>query len=72
MVRAMNYNGLSNIHHLLLRMFPLVDKPEDFVVLKADIDGGPKLQIVYEIANCPKLAKLVDEIFFKYHFYFGG
>ena len=53
-------------------MFPLVDKPEDFVVLKADIDGGPKLQIVYEIANCPKLAKLVDEIFFKYHFYFGG
>jgi len=41
-------------------------------VLKLDIDGGPEMQIVHAIANCPELAELVDEIFFEYHFYFDG
>jgi hypothetical protein len=47
-------------------------RPEDFVVLKVDVDGGPELPIVEEIAARPELAALVDEIFFEYHFWFDG
>ena len=37
-----------------------------------DIDGGPELEIVEAIAARDDLASLVDEIFFEYHFDFGG
>ena len=70
--RAMNFSGFSESHHSFLRMFPLAVRPEDFVVLKIDIDGGTEMQIVHAIAKCPELADLVDEIFFEYHFYFDG
>ena len=46
--------------------------PEDFVVLKVDIDGGPEVEIVEEIARRPELAARVDELFFEYHFDFDG
>ena len=71
-MRAMIFSRFSESHHYFLRMFPLAVRPEDFVVLKIDIDEGTEMQIVHVIANCPELADLVDEIFFEYHFYFDG
>lgn len=50
-------------------------KPEDFVAIKVDIEGqlgGPELEIVRAIAELPELTRLVDEIFFEYHFWFDG
>lgn len=41
-------------------------------VVKVDIDGGPELPVVHAIANDPTLMKLVDELYFEYHFYFDG
>eukprot|EP00930_Biecheleria_cincta_P014646 TRINITY_DN12510_c0_g1_i2.p1 TRINITY_DN12510_c0_g1~~TRINITY_DN12510_c0_g1_i2.p1 ORF type:complete len:369 (-),score=58.04 TRINITY_DN12510_c0_g1_i2:81-1187(-) len=47
-------------------------KPEDFVVVKLDIDGGPEFEIAYAICEQPDLYMRVDEIFFEYHFNFDG
>ena len=47
----------------LLHMLPFAAKPEDFVVVKVDIDGGPEVQIVEAIAQHPELSSLVDELF---------
>jgi|TARA_B100000530_G_scaffold274707_1_gene187593 hypothetical protein len=47
--------------------------PEDFVVVKVDIDTpAAELTIMEAIADRPEIAALVDEIFFEYHFYFDG
>jgi hypothetical protein len=49
--------------------------PDDFVAIKVDIEGqagGPELPIVRAIAEQPELTRLVDEIFFEYHYYFDG
>lgn len=61
-----------------LRLLELAH-PEDFVVVKVDIDGAgefgsaaPELEIVEIIAARPELARLVDELFFEYHFWFDG
>ena len=35
-------------------------------------DHGPELPIVREIIKQPELARLVDELYFEYHFYFDG
>ena len=43
-------------------------RPRDFVSLKVDIDGGPELEIMRAIADSPKLARLVDEVYFECHF----
>ena len=40
--------------------------------LQVDIDGGPELPIVQAIEREPELYKLVDELYFEYHFYFDG
>ena len=56
-------------------MLNLTAKPEDFVALKVDIEGqvgGPELAIVNAIAHNAQLARLVDEIFFEYHFWFDS
>ena len=37
-----------------------------------DIDHGPELPVVRAIANEPALARLVDELYFEYHFHFDG
>ena len=37
-----------------------------------DIDGGPELPIVQVIEREPELYKLVDELYFEYHFYYDG
>ena len=43
--------------------------PEDFVVMKVDIDSSDiEIPLVWEILRSPKLSSLVDEIFFEYHF----
>ncbi|CAE7661313.1 unnamed protein product [Symbiodinium microadriaticum] len=55
-----------------LHMLPYAAKPEDFVVVKMDIDGGPELAIMEALARYPELSSLVDEIFFEYHFWFDG
>eukprot|EP00439_Symbiodinium_sp_Y106_P087410 s8_g50.t1 len=55
-----------------LHMLPHAAKPEDFVVVKMDIDGGPELAIMEALARYPELSSLVDEIFFEYHFWFDG
>ena len=52
-----------------LRMLRATAKPEDFVVVKVDVDGGPELQVVHAIALLPELAALVDELFFEAHFH---
>ena len=57
----------SFVEHLLTHA-----RPEDFVALKVDIDGGPEVEIVSEIARRPELAARVDELFFEYHFDFDG
>lgn len=55
-----------------LRKLKATAREEDFVAVKVDIGGGPELAIVEAIAERPELAKLVDEIFFEYHFWFDG
>ena len=55
-----------------LRKLTATARPEDFVALKVDIDGGPELAIVEAIAAQPELSALVDEVFFEYHFWFDG
>ena len=43
--------------------------PEDFVAMKVDIDTADvEVPLVWEIVRSPKLASLVDEILFEYHF----
>lgn len=47
--------------------------PEDFVVVKVDIDTpAAELTIMEAIADRPEIAALVDELFFEYHFHFDG
>ena len=47
--------------------------PEDFVVVKVDIDTSAiELAIVEAIAERPEIAALIDELYFEYHFYFDG
>lgn len=57
----------------MLGMLKETATPEDFVVVKVDIDT-PDLEkmIVKTIATTPSLAALVDELFFEYHFHFGA
>ena len=43
-----------------------VARPEDFVALKVDIDGGPEIDLVRRIAEEPELYERVDELFFEY------
>ena len=54
-----------------LRTIHATARPEDFVVVKVDIDGsGPvELEIVKAIADNPDISRLVDEVYFEYHFY---
>ena len=49
-----------------------VASPSDFVAMKIDVDGGPELELVERIAREPRLYRLVDELYFEYHFYFDG
>lgn len=48
-------------------------KPEDFVIVKLDIDT-PEVEhaMVQSIAESPNVAALIDEMFFEYHFHFDG
>ena len=71
MAREMSFKWFYKSHHSLLRMFLLDVSPEDFVVLKIDIDGGLEIQILLEITNYPKVSELVDYIFIKYNFGWG-
>jgi hypothetical protein len=56
-----------------LRTLELTARPQDFVVVKVDIDT-PDLEkmIVSTIVSTPRLAALVDELYFEYHFHFGA
>lgn len=53
-----------------LKMLPYAAKEEDLVVLKLDADNGPELQIAETIANRPDLYKLIDEMYFEYHYWY--
>lgn len=58
-----------------LAMLNETARPSDFVALKVDIEGqqgSAELEVVRAIAETPQLAKLVDEVFFEYHFWFDG
>eukprot|EP00964_Phaeocystis_antarctica_P082243 scaffold51567_cov64-Phaeocystis_antarctica.AAC.1 len=56
-----------------LQMLASACKPEDFVVVKLDIDTPAIEQtIVAVLAQRPDLTALIDELFFEYHFYFDG
>jgi hypothetical protein len=47
-----------------------VAKPEDFVVIKLDIDHTQlELAIIHTILNVPEIRELVDEVYFEYHFW---
>lgn len=51
-----------------LGVLEATSRPEDFVVLKVDIDSpNIELSLVHAIANRPELSRLVDELFFEYH-----
>ena len=55
-----------------LAMIHQVAKPEDFVAMKVDIDGGPELELVTRVAdNEGGVADLIDELYFEYHFFNG-
>lgn len=55
----------------VLRWLRGMAAPDDFVVLKLDIDHSPtELSIVEAIAEDASLAALVDELWFEYHFRF--
>ena len=46
-------------------------RPDDFVVLKVDIDNSEiELSIVHAIVGSEELSQLVDELYFEYHFRF--
>ena len=50
-----------------LRMLKEVVSPEDYVVVKVDIDSlgvgnGPELAIVESIAHLPEISQLIDEL----------
>ena len=53
-----------------LRTIVATANPEDFVVVKVDIDTShsTELDIVRAIADNPVLTRLVDEVYFEYHF----
>ncbi|CAE7242686.1 unnamed protein product [Symbiodinium natans] len=68
----MSTAGLFAERGSFLHMLPYAAKPEDFVVVKLDIDGGPELSIMEALIRYPELSSLVDEIFFEYHFWFDG
>jgi hypothetical protein len=54
-----------------LQMLKIVAKPDDFVVVKLDIDTPAIEQtIIGTITQQPDLAALIDELFFEYHFHF--
>ena len=56
-----------------LQMLKMVAKPDDFVVVKLDIDTPAIEQtIIATITQRPDLAALIDELFFEYHFHFDG
>ena len=56
-----------------LQMLAFACKPEDFVVVKLDIDTPATEQtIIAVLAQQPNLAALIDELFFEYHFFFDG
>ena len=56
-----------------LQMLAVACKPEDFVVVKLDIDTPAIEQtIIAVLTQRPDLAALIDELFFEYHFYFDG
>ena len=56
-----------------LQMLAVTSKPEDFVVVKLDIDTPAIEQtIVAVLTQRPELAALIDELFFEYHFYYDG
>jgi len=56
-----------------LALIATVARPEDFVVLKVDIDGDPELELVSRVADDEGgIAALVDELYFEYHYYFDG
>ena len=56
-----------------LQMLQLEANPDDFVVVKLDIDTPAIEQtIIATITQRPDLAALIDELFFEYHFHFDG
>lgn len=56
-----------------IEILEAVAKPEDFVVVKVDIDTPEvELMIVEAIVKKPHLAGLIDELFFEDHFSFDG
>ena len=55
-----------------LRTLREVARPDDFVVVKLDVDGGPERQIATELAEIPDLGALVDDFFFEWHYHFDG
>ena len=56
-----------------LQMLASTSRPEDFVVVKLDIDTPAIEQtIIAVLSQRPDLAALVDELFFEYHFDFDG
>jgi hypothetical protein len=56
-----------------LHMLKMVAKPDDFVVVKLDIDTPAIEQtIIATLTQRPDLAALIDELFFEYHFHFDG
>ena len=64
------HGGLGRYPRSFLALLGATVTPDDFVVVKVDIDGGPEVEIVRAIAHTPWLARLVDELFFEFHFDF--
>ena len=56
-----------------LEILESVVKPDDFVAVKVDIDTpNVELTIMEAIAERPKIAALIDELYYEYHYYIDG
>lgn len=61
----------------MLRLLPTLVRPEDFVVLKFDVDPnrfayGPTMEwgFLFSVLSTPEVAQLVDELYIELHFSF--
>jgi len=61
----------------IVKMLPTLVTPEDFVVLKFDVDPnryaqGPTMEwgFIFSLTNHPEIANLIDELYIEIHFHF--
>ena len=61
----------ANPGHSVINLLKASVRPDDFVVMKVDVDNAPvERSVVDAVAMDPTVAGLVDELFFEHHFFY--